>query len=144
KQERPAQSCGHAVGRFIMQLPVDLQIARKLPPAGSSLKESEEYTRWLATHHYENFAVASIFLPRDLRQHFYNVYAYCRWADDLADEVPDRARALELLNWWGDELRQCYAGSPSHAVFVALEGTIRKFDIPMEPFDDLLKAFRQD
>ena len=128
----------------LMQLPVELEIAREVPPAGCTVEQAEQYTRWLATHHYENFTVASVFLPRHLRQHFYNVYAYCRWADDLADEISDRTRALELLNWWGDELRQCYAGSPSHAVFVALEGTIRKFDIPMEPFDDLLKAFRQD
>jgi len=127
-----------------MQLPVDLEIARELPPAGSPVERAEQYTRWLATHHYENFTVASVFLPRHLRQHFYNVYAYCRWADDLADEIPDRAHALELLNWWGEELHRCYAGSPSHAVFVALAGTVRKFEIPIEPFEDLLTAFRQD
>ena len=127
-----------------MRLPVDLEIARELPPSGSSLKEAEHYTRWRATHHYENFIVASVFLPRHLRQHFYNVYAYCRWADDLADEVPDRSVALELLNWWGTELTRCYSGAPAHPVFIALQGTIEKFEIPIEPFRDLLTAFRQD
>ena len=127
-----------------MQLPVDLDIARKLPPRGSSVNESEQYTRWLATHHYENFVVASIFLPRHLRQHFYNIYAYCRWADDLADEVPHPSTALELLNWWDAELHQCYSGAATHPVFVALAGTIEKFEIPMDPFSDLLTAFRSD
>ena len=124
--------------------PSNFEIAKQLPPDGSSVKDSEQYTRWLATHHYENFMVASVFLPRHLRQHFYNVYAYCRWSDDLADEVPDRNQALELLNWWGEELRNCYAGSATHPVFIALKGTIDKFNIPVEPFSDLLAAFRQD
>ena len=128
----------------MLQLPSNFEIAKELPPPGSSLKQAEQYTRWLATHHYENFLVASVFLPRHLRQHFYNVYAYCRWADDLADEVPDTTVALELLDWWGSELRKCYAGSATHAVFVALRNTIEKFEIPIQPFSDLLTAFRQD
>jgi squalene synthase HpnC len=127
-----------------MQLPVELEIATRLPPPGSSVSECEQYTRWLATHHYENFVVASVFLPRRLRQHFYNVYAYCRWADDLADEVSNPATALELLDWWDGELRQCYSGAPAHPVFVALRVTIDQFEIPIDPFSDLLTAFRQD
>src|SRR5437762_6402062 len=127
-----------------MRVPAQLEIARELPPLSSSLEQAQEYTRWLAIHHYENFTLTTYLLPRHLRQHFYNVYAYCRWADDLADEIPDRAHALELLNWWGEELHRCYAGSPSHAVFVALAGTVRKFEIPIEPFEDLLTAFCQD
>ena len=127
-----------------MQLPLDLEIARELPPSGSSVERAEQYTRWLATHHYENFIVASVFLPRHLRQHFYNVYAYCRWADDLADEIPDRSAAMESLNWWGRELDMCYSGSVTHPVFIALQGTIEQFEIPIEPFSDLLTAFRQD
>jgi squalene synthase HpnC len=83
-------------------------------------------------------------LPRNLRQHFYNIYAYCRWADDLGDEVADPNAALELLNWWEDELRACYAGRVKHPVFIALRDTIGRFDIPIEPFSNLLVAFRQD
>src|SRR5437016_6009820 len=94
-----------------MQLPSNFEIARDLPPPGSALKRAQAYTRGLAKQHYENFTVASLLLPRHLRQHFCNVYAYCRWADDLADEVSDPRLALELLNWWGDELKKCYAGS---------------------------------
>jgi squalene synthase HpnC len=127
-----------------MLRPNELQIAERAPASGCSAKEARQYTRWLATHHYENFNVASWLLPAELHQHFYNVYAYCRWADDLGDEVSEARRALELLNWWERELDACYAGNPTHPVFVALRETIVAKDIPREPFADLLKAFRQD
>ncbi len=127
-----------------MFAPADLEIARNLPPLGSSLAESRKYTRWLATHHYENFSVATFLLPSHLRQHFYDVYAYCRWADDLGDEVPDSRAALELLDWWEEQLLECYAGRVAHPVFVALQDTVDRFDIPIEPFRNLLVAFRQD
>lgn len=127
-----------------MLAPAELEIARTAPPPGCAPAEAQRYTRWLATHHYENFSVVSWLLPRRLHQHFYNVYAYCRWADDLGDEVPDAARALELLDWWERELAACYDGRPSHPVFVALAETVRACDIPIEPFRHLLVAFRRD
>jgi squalene synthase HpnC len=122
----------------------ELKIAAKLPGDGCAPEEAQAYTRWLATHHYENFNVASWLLPKELHQHFYNLYAYCRWADDLGDEIPARERALELLDWWERELDACYEGRPSHPVFVALRETIGAKDVPKQPFADLLKAFRQD
>ena len=122
----------------------ELEIAQHVPAANCSPAEAQQYTRWLATHHYENFNVVSWLLPKELHQHFYNVYAYCRWADDLGDEVPDAGRALELLDWWERELDACYDGRPSHPVFVALRETVVAKDIPKKPFADLLKAFRQD
>jgi len=109
-----------------------------------SLTEAQAYCRRLATTHYENFPVVSWLLPRRLHQHFYNVYAYCRWADDLGDETGDAARSLELLGWWRAQLADCYAGQPRHPVFVALWPTIREFAIPQQPFSDLVSAFEQD
>jgi squalene synthase HpnC len=126
-----------------MRAPIQLEIARKLP-SSNSLSQAQQYTRWLARHHYENFTVATWLLPRHLRQHFYNVYAYCRWADDLADEIADAATALALLDWWENELHKCYAGSPTHPVFIALRQTVEECEVPIEPFSDLLTAFRQD
>src|SRR5277367_2176652 len=127
-----------------MLRPHELDLAANAPPPGCSIEAAQRYTRWLATHHYENFNVVSWLLPKELHQHFYNVYAYCRWADDLGDEVPDCSRALELLDWWEQELNACYDGHPSHPVFVALRETIVAKNIPKQPFADLLKAFRQD
>ena len=127
-----------------MLLPGELEIMGNAPPAGCSPSVAQEYTHWLATHHYENFNVVSWLLPKSLHQHFYNVYAYCRWADDLGDEVPNPMRALQLLDWWERELDLCYENKPSHPVFVALRQTIVAKDIPKQPFADLLKAFRQD
>ena len=109
-----------------------------------SIHQSRDYCRRLARRHYENFTVASWLLPRRLRPHFYHVYAYCRWADDLADETSDAQRSLELLDWWESQLLECYQGRATHPVFVALGETIAQFDIPRQPFLDLLSAFRQD
>src|ERR1700720_2470043 len=124
----------------------ELEIARNLPAANFAPAEAQRYTRWLATHHYENFSVVSWLLPRHLHQHFYNLYAYCRWSDDLGDEVADPVRALELLDSWEDELRLIYGRNrgPSHPVLIALGETIREKNIPIQPFSDLLCAFRQD
>jgi squalene synthase HpnC len=127
-----------------MLRPGELELAERLPANGCAPAIAQEYTRWLATHHYENFNVASWLLPKELHQHFYNLYAYCRWADDLGDEIPSRERSLELLDWWEAELDACYEGQPSHPVFVALRETIVAKDVPRQPFADLLKAFRQD
>jgi squalene synthase HpnC len=106
--------------------------------------EAERYTRWLATHHYENFHVVSFLLPKRLHQDFYNVYAFCRWADDLGDEIGDPAESLRLLRWWRRELEAMYAGETRHPVFVALEGTAKKYDLPKQLFADLISAFEQD
>jgi squalene synthase HpnC len=115
-----------------------------IPATPPSLTEAREYCARLARTHYENFSVASWFLPSRLRQHFFNVYAYCRISDDLGDEVGDTAASLALLNEWELELDACYEGAPKHPVFIALAETVREFDIPKHEFSDLLRAFRQD
>jgi squalene synthase HpnC len=115
-----------------------------IPARPPTQAEAEEYCRHLARRHYENFSVATWFLPERLRQPFFNVYAYCRISDDLGDEVGDPQASLQLLDQWEAELDACYAGEPRHPVFVALAQTVRKFNIPKQPFSDLLKAFRQD
>jgi squalene synthase HpnC len=121
-----------------------LPAAYAIPPNAPSLEAARAYCANLAQTHYENFSVATWFLPKRLRQHFYNVYAYCRISDDLGDEVGDRDASLALLDLWGSELDACYRGEARHPIFVALAETIRACDIPKEPFADLLVAFRQD
>lgn len=108
------------------------------------LRDARRYCRRLARSHYENFPVVSWFLPRRLRQHFYNIYAYCRWADNLADLAPDPRQAMVWLSWWESHLRACFQRRAIHPVFIALQETIQEFQIPPDPFVDLLVAFRQD
>ncbi len=124
-----------------------LELARFGPhgvraPVG--LAVARAYCSRLARAHYENFTVASLLLPRRLLRHFHSVYAYCRWADDLADEAGGGAQALALLRWWREELGRCYQGTPRHPVMVALHETVERFRIPPQPFLDLLFAFEQD
>jgi squalene synthase HpnC len=116
----------------------------RMPDNRPTLAEAQAYCRRLSETHYENFHVASWFLPKRLRPHFQSIYAYCRIADDLGDEVGNRAQSLALLDQWGDALDACYRGETRHPVFVALAETIRQCAIPKEPFADLLVAFRQD
>jgi squalene synthase HpnC len=112
------------------------------PPA--RLAAARAYCKYVTTAHYENFTVASALLPRRLLRHFHAVYAYCRWADDLGDETGGGTHALHLLRWWRDELLRCYDGRPRHPVMVALRETVRRFQIPPQPFLDLLRAYEQD
>jgi squalene synthase HpnC len=108
------------------------------------LCRAQSYCSRLATTHYENFTVASLLLPRRLLRHFHAIYAYCRWADDLGDETGGGTYALDLLQWWREELLRCYDGTPTHPVMIALQRTVRRFHIPPTPFLDLLTAFEQD
>jgi squalene synthase HpnC len=135
-----AQDGRELVERGWSALPPEYRIPEHRP----TLEEARAYCERLATTHYENFHVASWFLPARLRPHFHSIYAYCRIADDLGDEVGNREQSLALLDLWGRELDACYRDEARHPVFVALAETIRVCDIPQKPFADLLVAFRQD
>ena len=111
----------------------------RLSPSGSLA-----YVRALTRQNRENFHVVSRLLPPRLRDDFAALYAFCRWADDLADEVAGRAQSTALLRWWERELRDCFEGQARHPVFVSLRETVRRHDLPIDPFLDLLDAFRQD
>jgi squalene synthase HpnC len=107
---------------------------------GIQLEAAYAWCAKLARSHYENFTIASWLMPRAMRQHVHAIYAYARIADDFADEEHSIAR----LDEWQHELELAYAGAPRHPVMVALANTVRRYDIPPEPFVDLLKAFRSD
>ncbi len=118
----------------------------RVPAVRPSLVEAQAYCKHLAETHYENFHVATWFLPKRLRPHFQSIYAYCRIADDLGDEISDPALSIQLLNEWEQLLDQCYdaPAMSRHPVFVALAETVRACGIPRKPFADLLVAFRMD
>ena len=121
-----------------------LPASYRIPDLAPTLTEARAWCKHLAETHYENFHVATWFLPERLRPHFHAIYAYCRVSDDLGDEVGNTQQSLALLDLWGRELDACYEGRARHPVFVALAETIRTCSIPKEPFADLLTAFRQD
>ena len=116
------------------------------PAVRPSLAEAQAWCKHLATTHYENFHVATFFLPAALRPHFHSVYAFCRTSDDLGDEVADTVTATRLLTQWRAMLHECFARPEQsrHPVFVALQPTIAARSLPIEPFDDLISAFEQD
>lgn len=117
-----------------------------LPALRPTLEEAKAWCRKLATTHYENFHVATWFLPKAVRPHFESVYAYCRVSDDLGDEVADPQTGLRLLDEWGAMLDECYDAPDQsrHPVFVALHETIAECDLPRQLFHDLLAAFKLD
>jgi squalene synthase HpnC len=112
--------------------------------ATPSLEEAQAYCLAVTRTHYENFSVAHRILARELVPHFCSVYGFCRWADDLADEVKDALKSRELLGWWRAELKRCFDGEATHPVFVALRHSIETRQLTIEPFEDLLDAFLQD
>jgi squalene synthase HpnC len=95
----------------------------------------------IAHDHYENFPVASRLVPARLRPHVAAIYAFARTADDIADE-PGRSTSerLALLHEWSSHLQT----PPRDDIFEALADTLARFDLPVELFEDLLSAFRQD
>lgn len=113
-------------------------------PESVSRKEALEYCARLTSAHYENFSVVTWLTPREHRPAFQSIYAFCRWSDDLGDEVGDPARSLELLDWWRGELREMYEGRARHPVMIALMETVRRYEIPPDPFHALIDAFVQD
>lgn len=113
-----------------------------IPPF--ALDEAFAYCRELANLHYENFSVVSCLAPARIRPHLCSIYAYCRWSDDLADEMDSPSHAMGLLHWWRGELDRCFRGHATHPVFIALRQTISQFDLDPQPFTNLLSAFLQD
>jgi squalene synthase HpnC len=142
----PARSAEHKHAATPARAPIaalPATVAAALAPA-ASVRDAEAFTRKLAHTHYENFSVVTLLLPKHLRQDFCNVYAFCRTADDLGDELGDRSRAIEMLDDLRRRTRACYDGRIDSALFTALSQTIRRHDIPIQPFLDLVDAFAQD
>jgi len=110
-----------------------------------SSEDGFRYCEQIARSHYENFPVASWFVPKEIRKYIWAIYAFARIADDYADEPGyTLAERMDNLNQWGQYLDECYNGNPTHRVFAALADTVERFQIPVELFQNLLTAFRSD
>ncbi len=125
-----------------MTVPAGEQLQRWPPERSVTLRDAYRWCERYARRHDENFTVVSLFLPRRLRRHFFAVYAFCRYTDDLGDEAEgDR---LALLDAWEQELREALAGEASRPLLVALARTIARCEIPLDPFLRLIEANRID
>lgn len=130
----------------MVALPVKDQLRTWGPSAAVSVSSDEAvaYCRALARTHGENFPVLSTLVPARLRDDFAVVYSFCRWADDLADELGDVDEATSMLAWWRSELALSYEGKANHPVLVALQATAKRHALPQELFAQLIDAFEQD
>lgn len=126
--------------------PISEQVRIWGPESAVSIGKSEAiaYCRSLAGGHYENFSVLSSLIPVEVRDDFAVVYSFCRWSDDLGDEMDDPAESLRLLEWWRSELVKCTEGCATHPVMIALSSTMQRHALPVAPFNDLIDAFVQD
>ena len=111
-------------------------------PSTTNLDKAYALCARLAKTHYENFTVGSWLLPPDTLKYLYAIYAFCRSVDDLGDE--HQGDRLKALDHWQAETELCYQGTPTHPYMLALQDTIRRFDIPVEPFLKLIEANRMD
>ena len=114
-----------------------------------NLSEAEAYCTTIARAHYENFIISNQFTPPEIRQHIQNIYAFCRYSDDLGDEAPfDPEGRTKLLQTWLSDLHTAYGndwqGQPRHPILIALAHTSRTFNIPIEPYERLITAFLLD
>ncbi|MGC9328010.1 MAG: squalene synthase HpnC [Candidatus Hinthialibacter sp.] len=115
-------------------------------PAGErwTLEEAYAFCRDLTTSHYENFPVGSLLVPKEKRPYVYAIYAFARISDDFADEAQYEGRRLDYLNGWDEMLSEAYEGRAEHPVFMALADAAEKCELPIDLFQGLLRAFKQD
>lgn len=113
-----------------------------LPATSLRSREAFAYCRALACRHDENFTVISWRAPRAVRAHLAALYAYCRTVDDLGDEA--QGDRLQLLERWEAQLDAAYRGASRHPVMVALQETIRRYQLPRAPLMRLIEANRID
>jgi hydroxysqualene synthase len=116
-----------------------------MPQESPELSQAYQHCLGLARNHYENFPTASRLLPPQIRPAVAAIYAFARHADDIADEGESSPEIrLKRLDAWESLLERCVSEPLDHPVFLALGDAIRRFELPVEPFHDLLIAFRMD
>jgi squalene synthase HpnC len=114
-----------------------------------NLQDAQKYCEKIAKAHYENFIITNHFTPVEVRQHIQNVYAFCRYGDDLGDDAPfPPEQRMQLLKAWLEDLRIAHkdhwSGQPQHPILIALAHTSKIYNIPIEPYEKLITAFMWD
>ena len=92
-----------------------------------------------------SFYYAFNLLPEEKRDAMNTVYAFCRKTDDIVDENSDSTDLkYEKLRKWRIEFEKSFSGHSEFALLNKLGTTISKFDIPLEPFFELIKGMEMD
>lgn len=91
-----------------------------------------------------SFAAAFWMLPAERRRALHAVYAFCRLADDIADDPEVREDRNLLIARWRDELSAAYLGKSEHPVGIALGDAVHRFRLPQEIFFELLHGVESD
>jgi phytoene synthase len=105
---------------------------------------SKRYCRTLARSHYENFPVFMSLFTRPQQDALAAIYAFARTADDFADEPEFERMRDTLIENWENQLLQCGSGKATHPIMIALGSALGDFNLSLNPFLDLLDAFKQD
>jgi len=114
--------------------------------AAKSIDDAYNFCKYIALGHYENFPVGSVLIPKQIRKHFFSVYSFSRFADDIAD-IPDilsNAERIEYLSELENILNYFRCSNTNNPIFLALFQTIREFDIPVSTLKKLITAFKID
>lgn len=117
-----------------------------MPSSSQQITDAYACCQQMVRNHYENFPVASFILPKRLRQPISVIYAFARTADDFADEGDwDAETRLTKLREY-DEYLDAIANDEAidNPIFIALADVIKKHDLPLQLFHDLITAFRLD
>jgi len=109
-----------------------------------SLRDAYGYCQEVAKRNDTNFYLGFQFLPKEKRNAVFACYAFCRYVDDIADELGPEAGIEELLARWESDLDACYAGRASHPITIALADAVKKYRIPKTPFKGLIEGCRMD
>ncbi len=128
-----------------METQLQYPISHIISHSPKEIDEAFSYCEKITISHYENFPVASLFLPQEKRPYIQAIYAFARTADDFSDEgkfsIDER---LQKLEDWNSQLELCFQRQSQHPIFIALEETVHKLNLPKELFSDLLTAFKMD
>lgn len=109
-----------------------------------NLEETIAYCRRITKASRSNFYYAFLLLPRAQSEAIQTVYAFCRCVDDAVDQSASPEEAKKELDQWREQMRRCLEVPPSHPLLAALAGTIRKYNIPLEYFEELISGMEMD
>ncbi len=106
--------------------------------------DHNQHTRDITRQSKTNFYYSFLLLPKEKRDAIFTAYSFCRYSDDIVDDIEDVGEAKRALDEWREELEQCFAGTPTHPIMIALSPVAQKYNIPKEHFHALIDGCEMD